>query len=32
MPTELMVVGGIVLVMVGLAVGAKFLRGKKNDA
>jgi hypothetical protein len=30
MPTELIVVGGIVLVMVGLAIGAKFLGGKKS--
>ena len=32
MPTEVIVIGGIVLVMVGLAVGAKFWRGKKTDA
>ena len=32
MPTEIIVIGGIVLVMVGLAVGAKFLSGKKHDA
>ena len=32
MPTELIVVGGILLVTVGLVVGAKFLRSKKNDA
>ena len=32
MSTEIIVVGGIVLVMIGLAVGAKFWRGKKTDA
>ena len=31
MPTEVIVIGGIVLVMVVLVVGAKFLR-KKTDA
>ena len=30
MPTEVIVIGGIVLVMVGLGLGAKFLGGKKN--
>ena len=30
MPTELMVVGGIVLVMVGLVIGGKLLRGGGN--
>ncbi len=30
MPTELVVVGGIVLIMVGLAVGAKLFGAKKN--
>lgn len=29
MPTELIVVGGIALVMIGLAVGAKFFGSKK---
>ena len=33
MPTEMIIVGGIVLIMVGVAIGAKFLRGvKKPDA
>ena len=31
MPTEVIVIGGIVLIMVGLWVGAKFLRGKKTE-
>lgn len=32
MPTEVIVIGGIVLAMVGLAVGAKFLGGGKKGA
>ena len=32
MPTEMIVIGGIAILMVGLAVGAKFLRSKKTDA